>query len=300
MTVTATVNEPVRILQLYIDGKKAYEVGSTTLNTNVTLSTGSHRVAVQAVDKYNNITKTVKYVTIQSTTGAPPPPPPPPPTSGTTYSNLQESSSWQTCGSCGNQGGGGALATYSMTRGLTSPTVDGQSTSAQFSIGGNYAYTNAYWYLHNTAPTTEINKLTYDFYIYVPAASATAPQAIEFECQHTVNGYVHNFAWQADYASKQWRTFDFINRAWIATVIPFSGFAPDTWHHITAEYHENGSNTVHDALTVDGVRTVVNIIRPGKPTTSTWASFTNAFQLDLNKAPTPFSVYVDKMSVNIQ
>lgn len=187
-----------------------------------------------------------------------------------------------------------------MTRGITSPAIDNTATSAQFSIGGSAPYANAYWYLKNTAPKTPIKSLVYDFYIYVPAASANAPQGIEFECQHTVNGYTYNFAWQAGYANKSWRTFDYVNREWIATSVPFAAFTADTWHHIVAEYHADGTNTVHDALTIDGVRTVVNITRPAKYTGQSWESFTNAFQLDLDGKPIAFNVYVDKMNITVQ
>ncbi len=267
----------------------------STLNASVPLALGVHRIVVQSISSTNKISKAVTYVTIQNPA---PPPPPPPPT--TTYSNLQESTNWQTCGNCGNGGATGKLATYTMERGITSPAVDNTSTSAQFSIGGPNPYTNAYWYIKNTAPKAPLKSLVYDFYLYVPEASVKSPQGIEFECQHTVNGYTYNYAWQADYASKTWRTFDFINRAWVNTVIPFTGLTPGTWHHIIAEYHANANNTVHDALTVDGVRTVVNITRPAKHTGQTYASFTNAFQLDLNKTPVPFDVYVDQMNVTFQ
>jgi hypothetical protein len=294
LQVSATSTGTIRALQLYVDGAKVEETSAGVLNASVVLSVGSHRLAVQAVDVNNQISKTVKYVTIQT----PPPPPPPPPT--TTFSNLQESTNWQTCGNCGNGGATGKLATYSMTRGITDPAIDNTSTSAQFSIGGANPYTNGYWYLKNTAPKTPAKKLVYDFYLYVPAASASAPQGIEFECQHTVNGYTYNYAWQADYARKSWRTFDFANRIWVATSVPFTAFTPGVWHHIIAEYHADGTNTVHDALTVDGIRTVVNVIRPAKYTGQTWASFTNAFQLDLNGKPTPFDVFVGKMNVTFQ
>lgn len=293
MSVSATVSGSSRVLQLYIDGQKATETRTDTLSTSVNLALGTHRVAVQAVTPENQIVKVVKYVKIVA-------PAPPPPAPGTTLNNLQESTSWETCGSCGNQKGTTAQAIYSMNRGITSPAIDNLSTSAEFSIGGSYPYTNAYWYHPNTAPKAPVSKLVYDFYVYVPEASASAPQAIEFECQHTVNGYTYNYAWQADYGRHAWRTFDFVNRVWVATAIPFAGFTPGTWHHITAEYHASGTNTVHDALTVDGVRTVVNVERPAKYTGQTWASFTNAFQLDLNSVPTAYTVYVDKMTVNYE
>lgn len=289
--VLAGASVPVHALQLYVDGVKTAEVTTASLSASLNLPAGSHRIAVQAIDSSNTvISKAITTITVTT----------PPPPAGTTLSNLQESSDWKTCGTCGNQGGTGKLATYTMARGFTTPAIDNQSTSAQFSISGPYPYTNGYWWLSHSAPKGSLKKLVYDFYVYVPAVSAKAPQAIEFECQHTINGYIHNFAWQADYASKKWRTFDYANSKWVPTTIAFAAFTPDTWHHIVAEYHEDGNSTIHDALTVDGVRTVVNITRMGTYTGQKWESFTNGFQLDLNGVPTAFSVYVDKMKVTYQ
>lgn len=291
LQVAASINAPVHVLQLYVDGVKSAEVFTTALSASVTLPVGTHRLAVQAMDSNNVVTKAVKYVTITT--------PPPPPTSGTSFTNLQESSSWQTCGSCGNQKGTTAEATYSMTRGITSPAIDNTATSAEFQIGGTYRYTDAYWYLEHPAPSSAFKSLTYDFWIYVPESSAKAPQAVEFECQQTVNGYTYNYAWQADYGSHTWRTFDYTNRVWVPTIIPFTGFTPGTWHHIVAQSHASGTNTVHDSLTVDGVLTTVSITRPALQT-GAGNQFTNAFQLDLNGVPTPYSVFVDKMNVTYQ
>ncbi len=288
MTIAASVNLSGNSLQLFVDGAKVTQTSNLLLNAAVNMTPGTHRIAVQAVANNIVMAKVVKYVTITT------------PPVGKQVLNLQESSSWLTCGSCGNNSGNAKLATYEMTRGLTTPAIDNTSTSAQFSIGGPYPYTDAYWYIKDPAIATPVQSLTYDFYLYVPAATGKSPQAIEFECQQTVNGYVYNFAWQADYASHSWRTFDYVNKKWIPTTIPFAGFTTDTWHHITAQYHTSGTNSVHDAITVDGVTTTVNITRPAKYTGQSWNSMTNAFQLDMNSVPTAYSVYVDKMSVTYQ
>jgi hypothetical protein len=182
-----------------------------------------------------------------------------------------------------------------MTRGITSPTVDGSAT--RFSIGGPYPYKNAYWYLgHTPSPSSPLKYLRYEFYLYVPTTYATAPQAIEFECQQKAAGYIYNFAWQADYGHKMWRIFDYVAKRWDPTPLYFGGFKANTWHHIIAEYHTVGAYVVHDALTVDGVRHAVGIKHSAKATT-TGHYLTNAFQLDLNGKATPYKVYVDGMKM---
>ncbi len=65
-----------------------------------------------------------------------------------------------------------------------------------------------------------------------------------------------------------------------------------------AEYHSDAeSHTVyHDALTVDGIRYIVNMTHNAF-FSGAYDQFTNAFQLDSNGQVTSYSVYVDKMTI---
>ncbi|MDT8068782.1 MAG: Ig-like domain-containing protein [Terriglobia bacterium] len=281
----ASDSNGIKYTQIYVDGSAKYTVNSSYVNTTLSLSSGTHRIAVQATDTLGNHGKSVVYVTVSSTTNL------------TTFTRIEEQSDWQTCGNCGNTGATGATATYSMTRGISSPSLDGSSSS--FSIGGSYTYKNAYWYIGDSpGPTKPVQYLRYEFYLYVPGKYVNAPQAIEFECQQKANGYVYNFAWQANYAGNQWRIFDYVLRRWDSTGISLTRFSGDKWHHIIAEYHTDGTSVVHDALTIDGVRHVVGIKHPGKYVGGTSHYLTNAFQLDLNGSATPYKVYVDGMKVS--
>jgi hypothetical protein len=221
---------------------------------------------------------------------------PAPPSGATVIDRLEESSDWQTCGSCGNTGGSGAAASYSMERGITSPNTDGSSTL--YRIGGSKPFKNAYWYLkhYSGTPASPLSYLKYEFYLYIPAGLENAPQAIEFECQQKAEAYLYNFAWQADYANHQWRTYNFVSRAWENSGLAFGGLSSGKWHHVVAEYHTYNKQVVHDALTIDGIRHVVSIKHAAK-VWNTGHYLTNAFQLDLDGTPTPYHVYVDSMSV---
>jgi Bacterial Ig domain len=290
----ASDSNGIKYTQVYIDGYAKYTVYSNYVNTTLTLSSGTHRVTVQATDMLGNHGKSTVYVTVSSSSSS---------TSGTSttnltvYSRIEEQSEWQTCGNCGNSGATGSTATYSMTRGISSPSVDG--SSSLFSIGGPYPYKNGYWYIsHSPGPSTPVQYLRYEFDLYVPSSYVNAPQAIEFECQQQANGYVYNFAWQANYAGNQWRIFDYVLRQWDSTGIALTRFSGNTWHHIIAEYHAQGAYVVHDALTIDGVRHVVGITHPAKYVGGTSHYLNNAFQLDLNGSATPYKVYVDAMTVS--
>ena len=221
-------------------------------------------------------------------------------TTSVTYTRVEEMTGWSTCGNCGNSGSSGATANYVMARGITSPSRDG--SSSKYSISGGAAYSNGYWFIDHKAPTHGVTYLAYDFYLYVPSGYQNAPQAIEFECQQRVGGWVYNFAWQADYADNSWRIFNYGTRTWNSVGLGLQRFSAGTWHHIVAEFHANTSTHTgyHDALTIDGVRHAVNKATAAKYTGNWTPRFTNGFQLDQNSGPTAYHVYVDNMQIRMQ
>jgi hypothetical protein len=63
VTAAATDSLTVKYLQIYVDGVKVYQVAGASLDTNVTLTSGTHRLTVQANDGVNF--KSTIYVTAQ-------------------------------------------------------------------------------------------------------------------------------------------------------------------------------------------------------------------------------------------
>lgn len=277
-------------MRIYLDNVSVYLVRAAQLNTYISTSAGSHHIVVQAWDSAGAVLKTAETVNVATTTT------PAPPSNTTVLKEIQQWTGWQTCGACGNTGGGGALATYSMIRGIGYPTLSG--SSAEFKIGGTYPYADAYWYYRHSALSKAFKTLRYEFDLYVPSGLQNAPQAIEFECQERLNGYIYNFAWQALYPGNQWRIFNYTLKRWESSGISLTRFAAGEWHHIIAEFHNDPvtHSTYHDALTVDGVRHPLSIKHAATPTTA-GNEFTNGFQLDLNGTPTPYKVYVDNMKI---
>jgi hypothetical protein len=66
-TIKAAGDSPAGVarMELWIDGKKVYEVWSDQLRRTVTLSGGTHRVVVQSFDLYTGLAKKVINVTAQ-------------------------------------------------------------------------------------------------------------------------------------------------------------------------------------------------------------------------------------------
>src|SRR5262249_14708789 len=261
-------------------------LNTKTFNTSLTLSAGPHELTLEAGDSAGTYQSTVN-VTVSGGTG--------PPGSVNSISDLQNLSPWEPCGACGNDGAGGIQASYSMNQSISNPSLDGNA--AQFSISGQ-PYTNAYWFHDNPTIPDTFNYLSYEFDLYIENGSENAPQAIEFEVQQVLNGRLYNYSWQADYQDGLWRTFDYASKAWIASSVPLKRFSPGVWHHILTEYHTEGSQTVADAITIDGVRTAVRIVH--NSVSSAGNEFSNAFQLDLNQNGTAYSVYIDRMKMTWQ
>jgi Big-like domain-containing protein len=299
--VQATVSDSSTVVatQIYVDGVLVTRVTGSGVNTSVPMVNGGHHVAVQAWDKLGRTFKSTVSITVSG--GTAPSPTPVPTTGTTTWTRIEEQTGWQTCGNCGNTGHTGPTASYHMTRGIGSPSLDGSSSS--FSISGA-PFSDGYWFIgQHPAPSKGLQYLGYEFDIYVPKGMENSPQAIEFECQQGLNGWVYNFAWQADYASGTWRVFNYVLKRWESTGIKLTRFTPGTWHHVLAEYHNNSAThqVYHDAITIDGVRHVVSTARVhSAKNTGTGNYFNNAFQLDLNSKGTAFKVFVDRMKVTLK
>ena len=296
LRIQATVQSanPVSMTQIYVDGAKMFQTAGAGVNTTLPLTAGLHRVSVQAVDSKQLVFKSTVFVTISSSG-----PPAQPSLGNTIFDRIEEKTGWKTCGACGNTGGTGTVANYLMTRGLGSPSLDG--SSAQFAISGT-PFKNGYWYIgQQPAPSSGLKYLAYEFDLFIPSGYQNAPQAIEFECQQRLNGWIYNFAWQAEYPDNVWRVFNYTTKHWESTGIKLVRFTPGVWHHIVAEFHTDASRHLvyHDALTVNGVRYPVNLVHTAKQTSGS-NYFTNAFQLDLNAWGTPYKVYVDKMKVTLR
>jgi hypothetical protein len=61
----STDSTPVKLLQIYVDGKKAYEAALTAVYVSLPISAGTHRITAQAVDTKNVVFKKSINVTVR-------------------------------------------------------------------------------------------------------------------------------------------------------------------------------------------------------------------------------------------
>ncbi len=55
---------PVKLTQIYLDGKKIFEIRQSAINLNLPIATGTHRLTVQALDTANVFFKSTVNITV--------------------------------------------------------------------------------------------------------------------------------------------------------------------------------------------------------------------------------------------
>lgn len=276
VVASATASSTVSPIQIYLDGKKVYQVSGSKLDTYISAGSGSHRVTVQAYANGSSFKSSVS-VTVSSTVKQ--------------YSNIDQMSGWNSCDKCAGTNGDGPTLVHSLTQAISSPSRDG--SSAKFSIYPTTAYANALWWKPLT-PQSSARHFIYDVYFYLKSASA--PQALEFDVNQAVNGNWYVFGTECSMkSSKTWEVWDYYKR-WVSTGIPCTGFSAYTWHHVVWEFERTTGNRTHFiSVTVDGTKHYVN--RYYYPKTASDPKLTVSFQMDGNKYGTDYSVWLDKVTL---
>ncbi len=283
---SANSNSPVTAMAIYVDNNLVTKVGGASINTNVSMSGGRHNVVVQAWDATGAVQKTALAVNVSGNPG-----PGPGPISGNAFNDIDQLPGWQNCGACAGPGGHGVPVPYSMTQYRSSPSIDGKS--AEFWIGGRHPYSSALWWKQLGA-RPGASHLVYDLYFYV--TNPSAPQALEFDINQSVNGRKYIFGTECSpRGSGQWDVWNTAGHHWVPTGIRCIAPSAYTWHHVTIEVERAGASTHFVAITLDGRKNYVN--RYFNTYGSGGAELNVAVQLDTNYASTNYSIWTDRMSL---
>jgi hypothetical protein len=133
------------------------------------------------------------------------------------------------------------------------------------------SYDNGFWYLKNYG-FESFKRFAITMKIIPPSATAISScQAVEMQWQKSFDSYIYNMAWQipgakAGQDGRMWRTFDFVNKGWIATDIPTKAWAPGVPVFFYAEgvVDTDAKTVTHQVLRVDDKIYFPNITRPAK------------------------------------
>jgi hypothetical protein len=180
-----------------------------------------------------------------------------------------------------------------MATGVATPSVSG--SSARFSLlSGTKPFGAVMWFralgAHNSA-----THFLFDLNYYVDNPAAT--QAMEFYITQSSRGARYNFGAQCDLAGGHaWRMWDNIGKKWVASAAICPAPVAKTWTHLIFEFQRQpGGNLMFTAVTVNGTRSVVNLSM--QHTADSNSGLDVAYQSDSNGSGSPYSVWLDKITV---
>ncbi len=281
-------------------GVLAYKTPGNQLNTLLTLSPGTYQTVVEEWDKCGGAS--VAPVTITVGGGA---------TSGT-FTNLHQEAGWNgyallpplynICSNCSPKG---PQAIWSMTQGISSPSVSGNSS--RMDIGnGQTVYSDILWNNHligdfstQGLPDTghkivpNLHNFTYDVYFY--ANDLSVSQALEFDINQFVGG--NSFIWGHECrvaGGNEWDIWDNPGQKWHPTGVACNPL-PNAWNHLVLQAERTSDNHVlFKSITLNGVTAVLNYEED--PTPTTWYGVTINYQQDGNYEQAPYSIWLDKVN----
>ncbi len=276
---SATGNNPITTMMIYVDSQSAYTVQASDINTSLTMTSGKHYIVVQAWDSKGLVYKSQGF-NINVTGGDKP-----------TYSMIQQMSGWQNCGSCAGRNGQGPDTPRSMTRFIATPSMTGQAS--EYWIGPKVQYSNALFWKQLGA-NSNASHFIYDLYFYMKDSSV--PQALEFDMNQSASGRKFIFGTECNIKGRHdWDVWDTAHGTWIATGIPCSAPPTYTWNHLVLEFQRSGSQTTFIAVTLNGNKSYIN--RSFNTFGVNAAELNTAVQLDGGPSTAPVSMWVDKMQV---
>ncbi len=289
VVASASSSVPITAMKIYVDNNVAYSTSASKLDTYLTMSAGSHSVVVQSWDSNGTVSKTGVNISVNTTSSTDLTIP----STAKVFSSIEQMTGWQSCSVCAGPGGNGTAVPYSMTKGQSSPSMDGAST--KYWIGGSSPYGAALWWKQLGADDSKKN-FVYDMYFYMTNPSAA--QALEFDMNQAVGGLRYIFGTQCDYKDhKTWDVFDGVARKWVSTGIACTPPSAYVWHHLVLEFQRTSGNMAKFiSVTLDGKKSYFN--KSFAPHTSSVRELNVAFQMDGNKYMTDYSVWVDKMKMS--
>jgi hypothetical protein len=207
-----------------------------------------------------------------------------------TIPDIQSIGGWRSCfGSCT----GTAIAVFSMAQHVAAPSLSGSSARFQL-LKGTKPFGGALWFKPMAAQNSATHFI-YDLNFYVDNPSAA--QALEFNVGQSADGAHYDFSTQCDLTGGNfWRVWDPVGFQWVASAAVCAEPAANTWVHLVWEFERQPDGSViFTAVTVDGVRQMVNMSMPHTPDSKSGLAI--AYQSDSDFKGTPYSVWLDKVNL---
>lgn len=205
--------------------------------------------------------------------------------------DIQKMTDWSSCSStCAGQTGTNAI--YSLEQPIAAPSLSG--SAIEFDVTGGTPWGDVLWWKQlggNDSVTHFV--LTLSFYLN----DVNAAQALEFYVDQNAGGNRYEYATQCDIkGSGHWRIWPHAQMHWLDTGVACAAPQQDAWNQLTWQFSRNAQNeVVWESVTLNGVTSPINQSFAGYAATGSGIDV--AFQMDSDGGPTPWSVWVDDISL---
>jgi hypothetical protein len=269
-------------------------VGGASLNTMLTLPSGSQHTVVEEWDNCGGASYTPINVTVV----------------GTGLWSLQAGAGWVSygelaplydiCSSC-------LGVAWSSLQHVSSTSLSGNST--QFNLGGSIPYSDVLWTNpligqnttqnmpdtgHTLLPT--LHNFTYDAWVYVTNYSIT--QALEFDINMYMNGVGLLWGTQCSHlADGDWDIWNDASAAWVPTGIACN-LRNNAWNRVTIQVQrETNNDLLYQSITQNGVTSNLNKTIAPFTVPASWWGITVNYQMDGNSVQSANTTYLDNFSL---
>ena len=232
---------------------------------------------------------------------------------GTTLANLQQNSGWISfaelaptyvlCTWCSPKG---PKVTWSMEKGISSPSMTGNST--KFTVGGHVKYSDVIWIKHLIGglstegvkdPDHKISEAThnfiYDTYFWGTQADFSKAEALEFDINQYVDGKSFIWGTQCRIADGNWWDIS-VDRGlhWQPTNTPCNP-VPNAWNHVTIQVQRTSDDRLlFQTITLNGKTATLNYTED--PGNIIGHGATINYQQDGDHSQQQYSIYLDKLN----
>jgi hypothetical protein len=300
---SATSASSITAMEVYDNGNSVYKTQGGSINTSVNLAPGGHYLLINAWDSSGatysfplnlavpaqaialaQAQVRAKDVSTAVVTQADIP------SNATTIANIDQLPGWQACNACAGVGGNGPQDPYSMTQGVSNPTIDG--SSATFWLGGTVPFGDALWW-NQLAPNPSATHFVYDLYFWV--SNPAVAQGLEFDVNQSVGGMKYIFGTECDSRTNGgWRIWDTANAGWVSTTATCT-VQPNAWNHLTWQVERVGNQTHFIAVTLNGYQQTIDKYFYAENMNA--QEINVAFQLDGDEHQDALQAWLDKVTL---
>ncbi len=172
--------------------------------------------------------------------------------------------------------------------------MDGQA--AQFSISGPVGYSNALWW-KELGGNNAAHNFTYDLYVYI--TQPNLPQSLEFDVNQSISDKNLKFIFGTEcdlQGTHTWHNWDTAHAKWQSTSVPCTPFPPYTWNHLVLQFQRTANDRINFvSVSINGQTHYFN--KQFNPERMSAFELNVAFQMDGNSRQSPYSVWLDKVTL---